>query len=282
MTPLYKFVNGPEAVCNLLSGNVKFTPISELNDPSELLPDMNHTQVKKSLERIRSNGYSDADMIHIGNAGRLMRTLAPHQPIIDVPTTKEKASQIVQSEFYDLTDDLEQYLLAAAREMASNVGIFCLSSRFDSLPMWAHYAGNAAGFVVMFEGLDEVFSGDDTGILDKPQQVTYERELHGVTFEPNSHESMFFSKFQDWSYEKEVRVVLPLSKCRTQRTGDRVLHLYEMPRSHVRRVIIGWHADLKSINTVETYVREIGGDVELVRAHIDRGRVVLAPYGCET
>ena len=281
MSSLYKFVHRPEAVRNLLSGHVKFTPVSELNDPSELLPDMNHAHVKTSLERIRSDGYSEADMIHLGNAGRLMHTLAPHQPVIEVPTTKERATQIAQSEFYDLTDVLEQKLLATAREMASNVGIFCLSSRFDSLPMWAHYAGNAAGFVVMFEGLDEVFPGDGTGILDNPQPVTYERELHGVTFEPNSHESMFFSKFRDWSYEKEVRVVLPLFKCRTHRTGDRVLHLYEIPRSCVRRVIIGWHADPESINTVETHIREIGGQVELVRARIDRGRVVLAPHGCD-
>lgn len=278
MSALYKFVSGHEAVSYLLAGHVKFTPISELNDPSELIPNMNRTEVQKSLNLIRRNGYSENDMMHLRNQGRLMRTLAPHHQVIEVPKTKELATSIVRSRFYDQTELLEQRLLETAQEMASKVGIFCLSSRFDSLPMWAHYARNAAGFAVAFEGLDAVFPGDDTGVLSKPELVIYEREMHGVTFSPRSHESMFFSKFQDWSYEREVRVVLPLSRCRAENAGEHLLHLYELPRSCVRQIIIGWHTDPGAISAVETCIRELGSEVDLVRACIVHGRVVLVPY----
>ena len=107
--------------------------------------------------------------------------------------------------------------------------------------------------------------------------MTYERELHGVTFDPRSHESIFFSKFQDWGYEKEIRVVLPLSKCQIHSNGSKPLYLYELPRSCVRQIIIGWHADPKTIRIIETYVRELGHEVEIVLARIARGRVELIP-----
>lgn len=55
MSTLYKFIGSSEAVRFILNGTVKFTPISELNDPSALVPSFDREAVLNSLDRLRAN-----------------------------------------------------------------------------------------------------------------------------------------------------------------------------------------------------------------------------------
>lgn len=69
---LYKFVPEPKVVSFLLRGIVKFTPIHELNDPSELVPSLNIDAVRESLGQLRQRGYTDDDLIHLRRQGALL------------------------------------------------------------------------------------------------------------------------------------------------------------------------------------------------------------------
>jgi hypothetical protein len=278
MTPLYKYISDPDALRFLLRGIVKFTPISELNDPSELVPNVVIEELRASLARLRQDGFTEEDMADLRRQGNLFRRLAPRFQVIDVPLTKEAATATIRSSFYDQTAELERRLSETAREMSSKVGLFCLSRRYDSLPMWAHYAGNAAGLVVEFSGLDRVFRGDDTGILCQLVDVRYEREQLGVTFDPRSHESLFVAKFHDWSYEQEVRVVLPLADCRQVMVSGRAVYVYEIPSTSVARVILGWKLAPHRVDTIRGYVRAHNPEVELVKAYWAGGRVELRHF----
>ncbi|MDX2101966.1 MAG: DUF2971 domain-containing protein [Alphaproteobacteria bacterium] len=274
MSPLFKFIGNPDDVRFLLNGCLKFTPIPQLNDPSELVPYVVHDAVAESRERLRREGYNDTDMIYLRRQGNLMNLLAPHRMAIPVPPTKERATEQIRNPLYDNTSWLERLLDATAREMADKVGLLCLTKRFDSLPMWAHYANNANGLTVEFQNLDVVFQGDNTGILREARAVRYQRERTGVTFEPDSFESLFFAKFEDWSYEEEFRVVLPLAECRTEQiSGDRRLHTYDVPKSCVTRVILGWQMKDEAAQHVRNLALKLNPRVKVVQAHISRGRV---------
>jgi len=231
MSLLYKFIASPDALQFILDGAVKFTPIPELNDPSELVPSMDRDAVLDSLDRLRTEGYSDRDMAHLHQQGHLLQTLAPRFQAVRVPMTKSEASPLVRSSFYDSVSTLERLLNETAQEMSSKVGLLCLSKRFDSLPMWAHYASNAAGLAVEFKDLEQVFAGDRTGVLRHPTSINYQRESYGVTFDPQSHRSLFFAKFQDWRYEQEVRVVLPLGECQGREIAGKQLYTYDIPKA---------------------------------------------------
>ena len=50
---LYKFIADPDVLTFLLQGIVRFTPISELNDPSECVPTINAIEVRASLRQLR-------------------------------------------------------------------------------------------------------------------------------------------------------------------------------------------------------------------------------------
>jgi hypothetical protein len=141
--------------------------------------------------------------------------------------------------------------------------------------MWAHYAKNASGLVVEFQGLNEVFPGENTRILARPIPVSYDREEGGVSFDPRSHESIFFSKFTDWSYEEEVRVVLPLSECSIGHVEGSSIHLYRIPPTHVSRVIFGWNMSPEDVETVGDCIQRINPTVTIASARCVRGKVEL-------
>lgn len=272
---LYKFIADARVLASVLEGAVKFTPIAELNDPSELSPTLNPEAVEASLARLRRDGYSETDMLHLRRQERVLERLAPRFLSVHAPATAQAATEIIRSPFYDYIPALERLLIAAAQEISSKVGLFCLSRRYASLPMWAHYARNAAGLVVEFRNLQNVFAGDDTGVLAQPIAVSYERERAGMTFDPQSHQSLFFSKFKDWSYEKEVRVVLPLADCRRERVESGSIHLYDLPADCIARVILGWNMRPEEVAAVRNLVKEISPDVGVSYARFRRGRVVL-------
>lgn len=275
MSTLYKFIASAEAAKFILNGDIKFTPISELNDPSELVPHMDKMAVLNSLNDLRKRGYSDDDMTHLQQQGRLLQTLAPRFQAIGVPQSKAEATRIIRSPYYDSMEILERLLNETAQEISSKVGIFCLTERFDSLPMWAHYAANANGFAVEFQELGQSFQGDETGVLRQPTSINYQRDSYGVTFDPQSHRSLFFTKFQDWSYEQEVRVVLPLSECKKLELSERTLYTHKIPKTCIAQLILGWNMNPADILVIQQQVRDHNPDVKISRAQFVHGKITL-------
>lgn len=272
---MYKHLDGPAALPFLLKGRLKFTPITELNDPSELLPQVNLRDLETSLVRLRRDGYSPANFRHLRQQGALLQRLAPAYHAGITPASPEQASRIIRAEFYNLLPPLLALPDGAAAEMSRNVGILCLTRRFDSLPMWAHYSGNASGLAIEFQGLDEPFAGDETGILRRIAPVRYDREKVGVTFDPRSHETIFFAKSTDWRYEQESRVIMPLDECEFVEINGRRLFLSNIAPRHVRRLILGWRMPLEVAEQIQQLVGDLNPSVSIARARIEKGTVVL-------
>ena len=91
---LYKFVPESNVVSFLLRGIVKFTPIRELNDPSELVPTVNIDAVRESLAQLRQRGYTDDDLIHLRRQGALLQRLAPSRQAVQMPRTAREATAL--------------------------------------------------------------------------------------------------------------------------------------------------------------------------------------------
>lgn len=277
MTTLYKFISESEHVKFLLQGSVKFTPIPELNDPSELSPVVVRDNVQKSLTRLRREGYDDQELADLRRQGYLLERLAPEYRRTPIPSSSEEATDQIRSNFFDNMPRLERMLHNTAKKISSSVGIFCLTKCRDSLPMWAHYASNAKGLVVEFQNLDRIFPGDRTGVLRQPIPVYYEHDKMGVTFEPRSHESLFFCKFPDWSYEREVRIVFPFDDCLHKSVSGKLMYTYDIPSNYVVRVILGWNMKPEAIDKVRNYVRKINPTVSIVQTCFRHGRIEFDP-----
>jgi hypothetical protein len=268
---MYKFVSSAEAVMNMLCGRLKFTRVESLNDPAELLPIMDESVVRSSLDNLRKMGYKEDDLKYLSRQEALLTLLAPKMMAIAAPRTLGEANRIIRLPIYDDFDLMKRKLIETIKMIRSSVGVLSLSERYDSLPMWAHYAQNAKGFVVRFENLENEFLGDATGSLNVLRPVLYSNSISGMTFDPETQERLFFSKLSDWSYEREWRVILPLTQCKV----DKGMHLREINPECVTGVFAGWHVSDADFLLLESEITKLRSQEILVRAKLDGARVFV-------
>ena len=272
---LFKFLGSTSAVLNMARGSLKFTPIKELNDPSELTPVMDHVAVRKSLEILRQNGMTKDQFDWLQCQGAVLDRLSPEEKVLDAPRDLEQANIMLSLPAYDNLDYMEKKLFATIEKIRASVGILSLSERYDSPPMWAHYADLARGFVVVLDNLELSFKGDETGSLNIPKPVVYSDQFFGMTFDPSTQDRLFFSKLSDWSYEREWRIVTALNACR--QSLDRTLYLRDVDRHHVSGVIYGWRAGEDDVKSLYGELKRLNPNARLIPAVLDGGRVSLNP-----
>jgi hypothetical protein len=122
--------------------------------------------------------------------------------------------------------------------------------------MWAHYADSHQGFVVEFDPESPFFKqqfgpNDDFRHLRK---VIYREERPAVVLTEMKDFSPFLTKGQDWSYETEWRMMMPLGDAsRIIGEGPTAGHLFAFPRSMVRGVIFG----CRMAESKKTEIRQI-------------------------
>lgn len=157
----------------------------ELNDPFECRPyfDFSHRtkqDIIQSLERdIKKNNpqYSDEECnsqaLRIYNEGR-------HRH----PSTWQDIGQ--------------KFIM----DISENIGIFCLSSKSDNILMWSHYSDCHRGYCLIFEASD---------IIGRAMEVSYSYNHPVIDYFNTSKiertKMVFLTKYKDWSYEKEFRLI---------------------------------------------------------------------------
>jgi len=120
----------------------------------------------------------------------------------------KKDLELLISPSGEINDDAKRIIegiSASTLNVIRNIGVLCLTERNDSVTMWAHYADNHKGVCVGFVVTDEA----------SPIQVTYVSNAPLVNFSDlldseteNDEYRWIFSKNNDWSYEREWRLVV--------------------------------------------------------------------------
>lgn len=141
---------------------------------------------------------------------------------------------------------------AFLHQLGSQLLCFSLSERYDSNPMWAHYAGDHTGFVVAFDTSHTWFLSK-TGAKTRLQKVAY---LDGLLDEPlENPQAAFISKTADWSYEREWRLNCGLEDVeKTVGLDSDPIHLLSFPCDAVHSVVVGHKA---TDDTVERITRSV-------------------------
>lgn len=265
---LFKYVRSASAVEKMLEGWLRFSMVDELNDPCELVDEINKARVSDSLQWLRSNGYSEVEYDWLCRQGALLQALSPENQVIPVPTSKEEAHRQTLSAFYDDIERMAVLQRDAVRNIKKKAGVLSLTTSWNSLPMWAHYADNAKGFVVVFDRLTTCFPGDCTGVLDEVAKVDYSNDFEGVTFRPSSQRNLFFWKLQDWSYEQEWRVVSSLANCESHSLEQKQMWLRKIDPEFVSGAIIGWKTDAQTRTRLQKIQAESKRDFKLYQASV--------------
>lgn len=185
---LYKFGRLTEYSEQLFSsGSIYFSSAAVLNDPFECTPSFVFTH--------------EPDKI----IAQIIRALRQNNPHLTHETAVAEAAAIyLQGRHRDPVtwESIKNDLINAYRY---RVGLCCPTERRDSVLMWSHYAAEHTGYCIEFEATDY------TPVFGTAQRVSYADSYPEINFYNTPNEEKvklsFLTKFTDWRYEKEWRIL---------------------------------------------------------------------------
>src|SRR5262249_3461497 len=87
----------------------------------------------------------------------------------------------------------------------NKIGLCCLTEQCNNILMWSHYADNHKGYCVEFEATDH------TLVFGRAQRVSYSDVYPEINFYNTPGDEKvrltFLTKFTDWQYEREWRIL---------------------------------------------------------------------------
>lgn len=161
--------------------------------------------------------------------------------------------------------------LEKAREQLSEamtraLGILCLTTKFDNLLMWAHYAQSHEGMVIELDGESKFFRQvftelQNSEVIDEElskdygylKEVEYSKTRPAIIISHVKSFDPFLIKGEEWSYEEEWRMLMPTALAQQigkDKKGADVF-LYEIPRTAITKVILGCRASDELFNLVK-------------------------------
>lgn len=280
---LYKYLS-PERVGNVLeSKTVRFTPLMNTNDSFEvrttfrklagprfismLESQMDETSTDELVDELIQEKLSELSIPGIDAAAiRAIFTAQTGQNLTTV--LRDEMQGIVNNMFVpylNSPENAENLLEKFGQDMLC----FSLSERFDSSPMWAHYAQDNAGFVISLDTSHEWFSGKTGKRKTRLQKVEY---FDGMMDEPlENPQAAFISKTTDWQYEREWRLYskeADISRIISSPNGK--IHLVEFPADLVTEIIVGHKADAQTLDRIVAVAKSEYPHAAILRAQPDR------------
>jgi hypothetical protein len=185
---------------------------------------------------------------------------------------------------YDLTDpSLRCAFLSLKEQMGRENGLICFSASWNNSVIWAHYSDQHRGLCLGFD-VPEITGDGDSDIAQAVEYIPAPWKfppnfLNLPIGEQLKHANRIpFTKFDDWSYEEEIRIWGRLSN------EEDSLHFVEFDDDKIRlvEVIIGARCALKASDMTRAFgTRFRGVNIRRVRAAYDKFEMVEDENGIE-
>lgn len=243
------------------AGDFKVTPPLSLNDPFEVKPVVSmgkYSEEDRSVARkaARESGMfmvepSDDDVERLFlaafPAGRFDEQEFPLLWPARLPELREEPFQTLAE-----LDEFRANLLCerVERSLSDAYGIFSMSEDPANLLMWAHYASAHYGTAVGFDKNSTFFrtSGAVLSRVEYAERRVSVSSVDGMIrvaghrFEEGKPLPLatLLRKHSSWAYEREWRLISPLSAATTRSIADGApVHLVRPPTEAVRALVIG-------------------------------------------
>ena len=263
---LYKYLSQAR-LSVLRDAQIRFSSPISLNDPFEIKPNItalaNDTDLVENFEgiatRILIEEYRDIQAnLSLDEFLRLASN--------NIPKAKQEFPALVARLMPQIRETFH-------RAMLRSIGILCLSETEDSLLMWAHYSNSHQGYVLEFNS-ESIFFDQRDGENDFRflHQVQYSKQRPSFVLKNIQGFSPFIQKSEEWSYEGEWRMLMPLAMAdNVIGDGPSAIHLYNFPRDTISKVIVGCKATKDTTNEIIDVIQSNDEykSVEIVRATLD-------------
>jgi len=255
---LYKYV-GEERVDILKDGLIRFTQPQAFNDPFELKPYISEIMDRGSLEKTISDLLPEILRNEYDKQSQGFRKKIPYE--IFRSLAEINAEKIIGDKDLFLAWGAEIMQKIVCDGIEKVIGILSLTESPDNLLMWAHYANSHQGFVIEFDSSHKYFNQKITenDELRHLRKVSYSEKRPDIRINKldgfDAGVAAFLTKSNDWSYEKEWRMLLPL-ECSDKQimSSPYNRYLFKVPFSAISSVIIGARATQNTIDNIKEAV----------------------------
>ena len=219
---------------------VRYSQLGAFNDPFEGRPEITSLSTRENL-------LAAMNRILPEEIERTYHQLPPQvREIMSYSQVMALADHLAKEKQPEMIYALQAIGVAAGSffscKLDQLLGVFCLSEVPDSLLMWAHYASSHTGFVVEFDTLHPSFheQKSEEDDLRHIRRVYYRDSRPSAPLSDMSAIELFLAKSGHWGYEREWRIVRPLSDAvETIPMLPHTVALFEVPPEAVSGVIIG-------------------------------------------
>ena len=251
----YKYLP-PERIDILQNRLIRFTQPNALNDPFEAKPHFHAPATREGFASAFADTIRQAPLIW-EHCRLVTQTNLDQRAFTDkVERDPDYAEQLYKRV---PQSDLRTYARKRTYELCNVIGILSLSETPDNLLMWSHYAEDHTGFVLMLDGSDDFFRGDNPLLgFAKPEPVQYKLERPSTTIEEVTMSEIFFTKGSDWQYEKEWRYLKYLNdadeRCKDANNLD--ANIFWLPPKCIVGVILGGYRSKELENKIVALRRD--------------------------
>lgn len=230
---LFKYVSFKRALDILKSQRIRLTQPSDFNDPFELHPEfqlMSQEDIADLPPALDEQGNVIPGMRQLTHAAinRMVAAVLPHLAQV-APVHQGAAFSIdnnaVGRKYYD-----------------TNFGILSLTETPDNLLMWSHYGDSHRGVVLGFDEAHPFFRGAEiVAGLSRLNKVEYNQKRPVLSPSSQNNPKVFLRKSTEWDYEREWRLVRPLSEAAHTLPRENLtpICLFEIPHNSIEIIITG-------------------------------------------
>ncbi len=233
---LFKYFSFARALDILRFQKIRLTQPSDFNDPFEMYPEfqlMSQEDIAELPPALDEQGNVVPGMRQLTPEAlnRMMAAVHPHlvrmAPIHQQHPGATFAidNNAVGREYYD-----------------QRFGVLSLTETPDNLLMWSHYGDNHKGVVLGFDETHPFFLGAEiVAGLSRLNRVEYNQRRPVLSVTTRDNPKIFLRKSTEWAYEKEWRLIRPLSEATDTQPRENLIPvcLFEVPQDAVKLVITG-------------------------------------------
>lgn len=239
---LYKYMGRDDFFDEFM---LRFTPPNELNDPLECRPIVKIRDPEKYIDAIFARNLQTI----------IKRYTKPGDSPAKAIQIAKDARQKLHEDYWKNPEEWERKGFDAIMNVTNrNIGVLSLTEDKKNQLMWAHYANSHRGFVIGIEDTDPLLTPNvnDVRLCGKLRPVKYSNSIPIVEYDPGNvqlHIDVFYTKREDWSYEKEYRIIRMLD------TADYIkenkYHLFKIQPQNVKEVIFGCNVEAEVVRAIK-------------------------------
>lgn len=160
--------------------------------------------------------------------------------------------------------NLRNVLRSWKAELRDKKGLLCFSKKWENPVLWSHYAASHTGFCLGFDLNDNRVAVTEVKYSRKRIRVDFNGEPTAADLNDDLLKTLLSTKFYDWSYEDEVRVLVDLNKHR----AEGVNYFYTFSKVLVlRQVILGPECQLPVVR-VRNLIDSFYDSVDVINARL--------------